>query len=53
MDAPKTIEIPDFAVREIGALHIQLTLANQRVAELERELAASVKPAAPSKARAT
>lgn len=38
-DEPQNIMVPDIAVREIGALHLQLAVAQQRIAELERLLA--------------
>jgi uncharacterized protein YigA (DUF484 family) len=39
-DEVQTIHVPDIAVREIGALHLQLAVAQQRIAELEQQLAA-------------
>lgn len=38
MEQSEPMAIPDFAVREIGALHLQLTMAHQRIQELQREL---------------
>jgi len=34
----ETITIPDVVVREIGSLHLQLSLARARIVELEEQL---------------
>ncbi|MDX6296296.1 MAG: hypothetical protein QOI51_153 [Nocardioidaceae bacterium] len=39
VDHSHTIQVPDIAVREIGALHLQLAVAQQRIVELERQMA--------------
>lgn len=38
-DNGQMIHIPDFVVRQVGGLQIQLAAANERIAALEAELA--------------
>jgi hypothetical protein len=39
-DESGTIQIPDFVVRQVGALQIQLAAANEEIARLRNEIAA-------------
>jgi hypothetical protein len=32
------VSIPDFAVRTVGALYLKLTVAEERIAQLEQQL---------------